>query len=143
MHPQQRRGSYLNIENRIKNKAKVLEKRFGRNKRSNYICAPLKWEQVLRQIEQVETPNYRNFTWKAEKINFLKNFSKTLVRLEKRLYFCTRFQRHTMWVKRNEKQEEHVPRHIELTAVLTEMLEQKNKSNRIERFEKTDRIGVA
>ena len=28
----------------------------------------------------------------------------------------------------------HVPRHIELTAVLTEMLEQKNKSNRIERF---------
>ena len=34
-----------------------------------------------------------------------------------------------------EKQEEYVPRHIELTAVLTEMLEQKNKSNRIERFE--------
>ena len=135
MHPQQRRRSYLNIENRIKNKAKVLEKRFGRNKRSNYICTPLKWEQVLRQIEQVETPNYRNFTWKAEKIYFLKNFSKTLVRLEKRLYFCTRFQRHTMCVKRNEKQEEHVPRHIELTAVLTEMLEHKNKSNRIERFE--------
>ena len=34
-----------------------------------------------------------------------------------------------------KKQEEHVPRHIELTAVLTEMLKQKNKSNRIERFE--------
>ncbi|NRS90917.1 hypothetical protein HNQ02_003871, partial [Flavobacterium sp. 7E] len=28
-----------------------------------------------------------------------------------------------------------VPRHIELTAVLTEMLEQKNKSNRIDRLE--------
>ncbi|SHG46442.1 hypothetical protein SAMN05444396_1161 [Flavobacterium segetis] len=41
------------------------------------------------------------------------------------------------------KQEEHVPRHIELTAALREILEQKNKSNRIERFEKTDRIGVA
>ena len=54
LHPQQRRGSYLNTGNRIKNKAKVLEKRFGRNKRSNYICTPLKWEQVLRQIEQVE-----------------------------------------------------------------------------------------
>ena len=35
--------------------------------------------------------------------------------------------------------EEYVPRHIELTAVLTEMLKQKNKSNRIERFEKTTR----
>jgi hypothetical protein len=41
-----------------------------------------------------------------------------------------------------KRRQEHVPRHIELTAVLTEMLEQKNKSNRIERFEKTDRIGV-
>ena len=37
--------------------------------------------------------------------------------------------------KRNKK-EIHVRRHIELTAVLTEMLEQKNKSNGIERFEK-------
>ena len=43
-------------------------------------------------------------------------------------------------VERDEKQEEHVPRHIELTAVLREILEQKNKSNRIERFEKTTRI---
>ena len=38
-----------------------------------------------------------------------------------------------------EKQEEYVPRHIELTAVLREILKQKNKSNRIERFEKTTR----
>jgi hypothetical protein len=37
--------------------------------------------------------------------------------------------------KRNKK-EIHVRRHIELTAVLTEMLGQKNKSNRIVRFEK-------
>jgi len=29
--------------------------------------------------------------------------------------------------KRNEKQEEHVPRHIELTAVLKEISKQKNK----------------
>ena len=43
-------------------------------------------------------------------------------------------------VERDEKQKEHVPRHIELTAVLREILEQKNKSNRIERFEKTTRI---
>ena len=40
LHPQWRIGSYLNIENRIKNKAKVLEKRFVRNKRSSYICRP-------------------------------------------------------------------------------------------------------
>jgi hypothetical protein len=46
------------------------------------------------------------------------------------VYFCTRFATQA-------KQEEiHVRRHIELTAALTEMLEQKNKSNRIERFEK-------
>ena len=38
-----------------------------------------------------------------------------------------------------KKQEEYVPRHIELTAVLREILKQKNKSNRIERFEKTTR----
>ena len=37
--------------------------------------------------------------------------------------------------EKKEKQEEHVPRHIEVTAVLTEMLKQKHKSNRIERFE--------
>ena len=41
--------------------------------------------------------------------------------------------------EKGKQEEEYVPRHIELTAVLTEMLEQKNKSNRIERFEKTDR----
>ena len=40
------------------------------------------------------------------------------------------------------KKVRHVPRHIELTAALTEMLEQKNKSNRIERFEKTTRPSV-
>ena len=78
LHPQQRIGSYLNIENRIKNKAKVLEKRFGRNKRSNYICAPLKWGQVLRQIEQVEELRDQHFTWKVRKIYFQKTFQKRL-----------------------------------------------------------------
>jgi hypothetical protein len=34
-----------------------------------------------------------------------------------------------------KKQEEHVPRHIELTAVLREILRQRIESNRIERFE--------
>ena len=37
------------------------------------------------------------------------------------------------------QQAEHVPRHIELTAVLKEISKQKNESNRIERFEKTTR----
>ena len=43
-------------------------------------------------------------------------------------------------IKFGLKKAEHVPRHIELTAVLREILKQKNKSNRIERFEKTTRI---
>ena len=43
-------------------------------------------------------------------------------------------------IKFGLQQAEHVPRHIELTAVLRAILEQKNKSNRIERFEKTTRI---
>ena len=49
---------------------------------------------------------------------------------------------HPLWetTKGGKNKEEYVPRHIELTAVLTEMLKQKNKSNRIERFEKTTRI---
>ena len=41
-----------------------------------------------------------------------------------------------------KNKKEHVPRHIELTAVLREILRQKNKSNRIERFEKTTRASV-
>lgn len=36
----------------------------------------------------------------------------------------------------------NVPRHIELTAVSIERERQKNKSNRIERFEKTTRPSV-
>ena len=45
-------------------------------------------------------------------------------------------------VNQARNKEEHVPRHIELTAVLREILRQKNKSNRIERFEKTTRASV-
>lgn len=45
-------------------------------------------------------------------------------------------------LNKTEKQEEHVPRHIELTAVLREILRQRIKSNRIERFEKTTRASV-
>ena len=41
-----------------------------------------------------------------------------------------------------KKKIRHVPRHIELTAVLREILKQKNKSNRIDRFEKTTRPSV-
>ena len=41
-----------------------------------------------------------------------------------------------------KKQEEHVPRHIELTAVSSERRDKRIKSNRIERFEKTTRPSV-
>ncbi|PIF31067.1 hypothetical protein CLU81_2061 [Flavobacterium sp. 9] len=63
--------------------------------------------------------------------NFLKkNFKKHLPVRNKFSTFAPALRD-----KRKEK-EIHVRRHIELTAVLTEMLKQKNKSNRIERFEK-------
>ena len=55
------------------------------------------------------------------------------------MHFCTRFERLFTKSKSGEKQEEHVPRHIELTAVLKEISKQIIKSNRIERFEKTTR----
>ena len=48
---------------------------------------------------------------------------------------------HPLWetTKSENKEEIHVRRHIELTAVLTEMLEQRIKSKIIERFKRTDR----
>jgi hypothetical protein len=53
----------------------------------------------------------------------------------KKLYFAPASRdTQTLWVERGEKQEEHVPRHIELTAVLREILRQRIES-RIERFE--------
>jgi hypothetical protein len=66
---------------------------------------------------------------------FKKTFKNTC-EIEKKLYFCTRFERHADTVSQTRrKQEEHVPRHIELTAVLREILRQRIESNRIERFE--------
>ena len=44
---------------------------------------------------------------------------------------------------KRRRKEIHVRRHIELTAVLAEMLEQKNKSNRIVRFDRTTREHIA
>ena len=45
---------------------------------------------------------------------------------------------HPLWETNQGKwnKKYYVRRHIELTAVLTEMLEQKNKSNGIDRFDK-------
>ena len=67
---------------------------------------------------------------KRERKIFQKNFKKHLPVRNKFSTFAPAL-RHT-----RNKIERHVRRHIELTAVLTEMLEQKNKSNGIERFEK-------
>jgi hypothetical protein len=64
--------------------------------------------------------------------SFQKTF-KTL-EIEKKLYFAPA-SRHadTVSQTRRKKQEEHVPRHIELTAVLREILRQRIESRR--RFE--------
>jgi len=70
------------------------------------------------------------FRRKKEKKFSKKNFEKHLPVRNKFSTFAPALRN-----KRNKK-EIYVRRHIELTAVLTEMLEQKNKSNGIERFEK-------
>jgi hypothetical protein len=77
----------------------------------------------------------KGYKKKKENESFQKNFQKHL-RETKELYFYLPLQ-NTRHCESNEtkKQEEHVPRHIELTAVLREILRQRIESNRIERFE--------
>jgi hypothetical protein len=87
-----------------------------------YICTPLKWEAHWK---------IGGFGKLKRNENFLKkNFKKHLPIPNKFSTFAPALRD-----KRNKKKK-HVRRHIELTAVLTEMLKQKNKSNGIERFEK-------
>jgi hypothetical protein len=74
LHPQQRISSTENTESKSKNKTKVFQKRFARNKRSSYLCSPLKREvfkEVLRYIEWV-------FRRRKTKINFQIFSSKSL-----------------------------------------------------------------
>ena len=59
---------------------------------------------------------------------FLKKNFKIFLSVKKTSFTFAPASRNALTSEeRNEKQEEYVPRHIELTAVLTEMLEQKNK----------------
>ena len=48
---------------------------------------------------------------------------------EKNNYFCTRFENESAGAEINSAQEKrrHVPRHIELTAALEEILKQRNR----------------
>jgi hypothetical protein len=86
-----------------------------------YICTPLNNGKFLeRLIRKKKNGNEK----------FLKKTSQISCQLEKLFYFCTRFEKQAKRIK-----EEHVPRHIELTAVLREILKQIIKSNRIDRFE--------
>jgi hypothetical protein len=63
----------------------------------------------------------------SERLIFQKNF-KIFLPVKKKLLLL-----HPLWeTTKSEKQKEHVPRHIELTAVSKEISRQKNKSNRIE-----------
>ena len=76
---------------------------------------------------------------KKETKNFQKNFPKHLRDKKRSCTFAPALRETLNALNKGKKQEEHVLRHIELTAVLREILRQKNKSNRIERFEKTTR----
>jgi hypothetical protein len=70
---------------------------------------------------------------------FSKKILKFLSREIRKRSFCTRFERkYVKLTNEREKKERHVPRHIELTAVLREILKQKNKSNRRRDFKPLD-----
>jgi predicted solute-binding protein len=71
---------------------------------------------------------------KVENESFQK-LQKTLARLKEVVLLHPLRETDTVSQTRRKKQEEHVPRHIELTAVLREILRQRIESNRIERFE--------
>ena len=87
-----------------------------------YICTPQNIGKFIDRLVELRRKKEKKFS--------KKNFKKHLPVRNKFSTFAPALKH-----KRN-KIERHVRRHIELTAVLTEMLEQKNKSNGIERFEK-------
>ena len=91
-----------------------------------YICTPQNMESSLIDW-QIKRRN--------ENENFSKKTSKNICQLEISFLLL-----HPLWeTTKSERKEIHVRRHIELTAVLTEMLEQRIKSKIIERFKRTDR----
>ena len=90
-----------------------------------YICTPQNRESSLRDWEG---------NWEKETKKKVSNFFKFFLRETKRSFSFAPALRD----KRNKRK--HVRRHIELTAVLRVILKQQNKSNRIDRFEKTTRI---
>jgi hypothetical protein len=77
-----------------------------------------------------------------ENKNFQKNFKKFLPVRKRSCSFAPASRDTQCGLNETKNKKNNVPRHIELTAVLAEMLKQKNKSNRIERFEKTTRPSV-
>ena len=87
-------------------------------------------EILLRKREEIE-------------IKFSKkNFKKFLPVTIRSCSFAPASRDTRCELKEVENKIRHVPRHIELTAVLREISKQKNKSNRIDRFEKTTRPSV-
>ena len=78
-------------------------KKFARNKNECYICTPLKEQRSLKDWQEYQKEN--------EKIIFQKNFSKRLPEQKEMLLL------HPLTERLAKQKEEHVPRHIELTAV--------------------------
>jgi hypothetical protein len=64
-------------------------------------------------------------SWQTNEKERNESFSKLSKHLQKKLYFCT-LRDHADTVDRTRRKKEHVPRHIELTAVLRD-LKTKNK----------------
>ena len=81
---------------------------------------PAKYAKLIEKLEGERRKKESKFS--------KKNFKKLLP-------FRNKFSTFAPALKHKPNTRRHVRRHIELTAVLTEMLKQKNKSNGIERFE--------
>ena len=77
-----------------------------------------------------------------ENKNFQKNFKKFLPVRKRSCSFAPASRDTQCGLNEEKNKKNNVPRHIELTAVSIERERQKNKSNRIERFEKTTRPSV-
>jgi len=86
-----------------------------------YICTPQNTEALWETGRKIKEKEIEKISKKT--LNFSCEKQKEVLVL------------HPLW-ETSEDKKKHVRRHIELTAVLREILKQKNKSKGIERFEK-------
>ena len=124
MHPQQTHTFLIDTAKHTNRLGKFIFKKglkkFVGIEKGCYICTPLKRESSLK--------SWWDFKKGLRKIYFPKNFSKSLPDKIKDVLLHPLWETSDGWnLKRLRplKKAEHVPRHIELTAVLRAILKQK------------------